>query len=422
MDRSGAPLVVLPTAVVRKYVSQNHETNTRSKKMRVKCIQLTTFLFALSCVSFVIIQGFKCWIKFKSNPQTTQVSIVKATRYPDITFCPDWDFNKKRSDDCNISINSYFEQNQWNGTLNCSDPIKLHKAFVGDVTDVVTQITLYDGDFYAFMNSMNVDLDDPSNFRVLDFPNGNGRWGRCYSLQWDPTFNTVSVHFFFSGQTFVSIHPPGNFLEHPDKATVMLKKGSWNTAIVLYETFNVLSFDGELCQNDEAYSRDDCLYSAIQEVTEVKLKNYFHFMLLLQESEKELGCTTPYHPDKSNICIEGNTQFEARRIFNNILLYNQTKAKKLCPKPCQQYIISLNKEGSNISSSFTSLTMEFPKYVRVSSSYYSYNLLELLAEVGGYFGLFLGVSIIQISSLVKILMAKLDQYVKNRREKLPQLT
>ena len=66
--------------------------------------------------------------------------------------------------------------------------------------------------------------------------------------------------------------------------------------------------------------------------------------------------------------------------------------------------------------------MEFPKYVRVSSSYYSYNLLELLAEVGGYVGLFLGVSIIQISSLVKILMAKLDQYVKNRRENLQQST
>ena len=144
-------------------------------------------------------------------------------------------------------------------------------------------------------------------------------------------------------------------------------------------------------------------------------------MILLQESEKELGCTTPFHPDKSNICIEGNKKLKAQSIFN-AMLYNQTKAKKICMKPCQQYIISLNKEGSNISSSFTSLTMEFPKYVRVSSSYYSYNLLELLAEVGGYFGLFLGVSIIQISSLVKILMAKLDQYVKNRRENLPQST
>ena len=65
------------------------------------------------------------------------------------------------------------------------------------------------------------------------------------------------------------------------------------------------------------------------------------------------------------------------------------------------------------------LRIEFPKYIRVSSSYYSYTILELLAEVGGYFGLFLGVSIIQISGLMEILMAKLDQYVKNWRENSP---
>ena len=60
--------------------------------------------------------------------------------------------------------------------------------------------------------------------------------------------------------------------------------------------------------------------------------------------------------------------------------------------------------------------MQFPKYIRVSSAYYSYNLLELLAEVGRHFGLFLGVSIIQISGLMKILMTKLEHYVKNRTE------
>ena len=138
-------------------------------------------------------------------------------------------------------------------------------------------------------------------------------------------------------------------------------------------------------------------------------------MILLQESEKELGCTTPFHPDKSNICIEGNKKLKAQSIFN-AMLYNQTKTKKICMKPCQQYIISINREGRSTSSSFTSLEMIFPKYVRVSSSYYSYNLLELLAEVGGYVGLFLGVSIIQISGLMETLNTKLDQYVKNWRE------
>ena len=178
---------------------------------------------------------------------------------------------------------------------------------------------------------------------------------------------------------------------------------------------------------NEAYSRDNCLYSAIQEVTlwQLKIQKLFPYynsnVLHLQESEKELGCTTPFIPDKSNICIEENKKDEAKSIFFDITRYNQTKAKKLCPKPCQQYIISFNKEERNISLFFTTIEMQFPKYIRVSSSYYSYTILELLAEVGGYFGLFLGVFIIQISGLMEILMAKLDQYVKNWRENSPKI-
>ena len=87
--------------------------------------------------------------------------------------------------------------NQWNGTLNCSDPIKLHKSIVGDVKDLVSSISLYDEDL---ANSKNVDLDNQSNFRIIDFPNG-----RCYTLRWDITFDTFSVHIFFLGQTSVSI-------------------------------------------------------------------------------------------------------------------------------------------------------------------------------------------------------------------------
>ena len=383
--------------------------------MRVNCIQLLTFIFSLSCVSIVFYQGYNCWIKYKSNPQTTQVSIEKATRFPDITFCPHGDFYKKRNNDCNISAFDYFINNQWNGTLNCSDPIKLHKSIVGDVKDLVSSISLYDEDL---ANSKNVDLDNPSNFRIIDFPNG-----RCYTLRWDITFDTFSVYIFFLGQTSVSIHAPENFLENRDKSIVELGTGTYTNVKVLYETFKVLSFDGETCQNDEAYSRDDCLYSAIQEVTTTKYKNrsqlYFHIIIILQESEKELGCTTPFHPDKSNICVKDDKKLKARGIFNNITRINQTKARRLCPKHCQQYITSLNKEGRNTSSSYTSLEIIFPKYIRVSSSNYSYTILELLAEVGGYVGLFLGISIIQISGLMKILITKLNQYVKNWRENSP---
>ena len=43
------------------------------------------------------------------------------------------------------------------------------------------------------------------------------------------------------------------------------------------------------------------------------------------------------------------------------------------------------------------LVMIFNKYIRVTNAEYSYTELELLAEFGGYVGLFLGMSVFHLS-------------------------
>ena len=43
------------------------------------------------------------------------------------------------------------------------------------------------------------------------------------------------------------------------------------------------------------------------------------------------------------------------------------------------------------------LRMTFNKYIRVTNAEYSYTELELLAEFGGYVGLFLGMSVFHLS-------------------------
>ena len=126
--------------------------------------------------------------------------------------------------------------------------------------------------------------------------------------------------------------------------------------------------------------------------------------LPFQESEREIGCTTPYNLEKSNVCNDKDNATKAYRIFQDITVWNQTKSLQLCQKPCQQYIITFsNKEQNFIHRNYIRATLEFPKFVRVSSSSYSYTFLELIAEVGGYVGLFLGVSINQISDLFKVI-------------------
>ena len=56
------------------------------------------------------------------------------------------------------------------------------------------------------------------------------------------------------------------------------------------------------------------------------------------------------------------------------------------------------------------LRLYFEKYIQVSTSRWAYGWLELLAEVGGYFGLFLGVSINQILSMANYLVKVYKRY------------
>ena len=60
-----------------------------------------------------------------------------------------------------------------------------------------------------------------------------------------------------------------------------------------------------------------------------------------------------------------------------------------------------NNKGSNN----TWLEISFEKYVKVSKTKAAYSFLSFIAEVGGYVGLFLGISINQISVIFKHFIA-----------------
>ena len=47
------------------------------------------------------------------------------------------------------------------------------------------------------------------------------------------------------------------------------------------------------------------------------------------------------------------------------------------------------------------LSINFKENIKVNTSYYVYSGLTLIAEIGGYVGLFLGVSINQITNLIE---------------------
>ena len=107
----------------------------------------------------------------------------------------------------------------------------------------------------------------------------------------------------------------------------------------------------------------------------------------------KIGCTTPFGLELDNICTEQNKSLEALEMFLDILL-NQKNTK--CPYPCNFLINRITTTKYRDQTSVDKIMLTFDKYIKVTTSTYGYTELELLAELGGYVGLFLGLSVFDL--------------------------
>ena len=116
-----------------------------------------------------------------------------------------------------------------------------------------------------------------------------------------------------------------------------------------------------------------------------------------------LGCTSPYGRNKSSICTDKEKSTLAYDLFENLTLNNLTDANNRCPKSCTYQMTSFSSflKEDNGDPDQGSLYLKFQRFIKVSRSRYAYTWLELLAEVGGYVGLFLGVSVNQTLPILK---------------------
>ena len=80
-----------------------------------------------------------------------------------------------------------------------------------------------------------------------------------------------------------------------------------------------------------------------------------------------------------------------------------------CANPCSIFsLTTINVEKNERSDDETYLDITFPKNIKVFERSYTYSRLSLLAEIGGYVGLFLGISINQVINLLEYLVTKLE--------------
>ena len=109
---------------------------------------------------------------------------------------------------------------------------------------------------------------------------------------------------------------------------------------------------------------------------------------------KTLGCTTPFGISLDNICTDKTKGDLAIELFKKL---RSQKIFEDCLYPCTNLKIRLDKIEFGKVVGVTRAKFMFDQYIRVTTSYVSYTGLELVAEVGGYVGLFLGLSVYHLS-------------------------
>ena len=124
---------------------------------------------------------------------------------------------------------------------------------------------------------------------------------------------------------------------------------------------------------------------------------------LLQEIIKKIGCTAPFYQpkvnDHLNVCTNSTKGEEAKNLL--LQLYGKMADIKECPYPCTYLKSKIMSTVTSELPTTSSLGFTFNLFTKESIAYLTYTELELIAEFGGYVGLFLGYSVLSLTDVFK---------------------
>lgn len=169
-------------------------------------------------------------------------------------------------------------------------------------------------------------------------------------------------------------------------------KGGYYAFDISLDVLHMLDSNSQPCNQDPTYDYDQCLSA------EADMKNM-----------NKYGCTSGLDLDQESICQNGTILTEMKANYVSKYLKNTT-----CTHPCSYLIVKHERSGAEPFENDTKIIQfNLPEKVTVITSQYFYDGLSMIAEIGGYVGLFLGVSVLQITDLLKVFMEKMRKWQRN---------
>ena len=367
------------------------------------------FIILFISTGILCFQTAQCVDKFflKATGTADKYVHVSKTSFPILTVCPTYPYKLDRLQHHGVETKSDI---QFGAEFSSKIPGVTPQEFYEDVVLKVEDI-IEDVDIYA-----EVEIDGKNKFLVRPNETICGEYlfktkqyyynGDCFALQLPDCLKNggvLEIVFDFFNKTDIFIHHDGQFLSPNSRSRVDVELGYFVKIAVNHEVVQLLSDDGncvdqysedEGVDSDMDNSFDGCMYSKLRQIM-----------------TDDVGCNVPWLPDKSNICTDHDDQVRAFTQYQN----NRRNQHDVCPMSCRFTNMYFgppvtgrqNVEVQNVARGI----FYFRRDIKTTTEYYLYSVLSMLAEIGGYVGLLLGVSLFKLADFNNM---AIDYMVENQ--------
>ena len=379
----------------------------KHKWNRIKKTQFIVIL--LICSGILAFQVAQCVKKYYLMATATgdKYVHVSKTSFPVMTICSTYPYKLDRlnyhgvATKTDIQFKAQFVSNRSGVT-----PVEFYNDVVWTQEEIIESVEIFGEKEIGGKNNFLVKPNETFCGEYLFKKKQYYYFGDCFALNLPECLldgGVVEINIIFPNSTDVFIHHHGQFSSPNSRSRVDVDIGSFVKIGINHEVVQMLSDKGECVEHygldegvdgDMEDSFDGCMYSKLRRI-----------ML------DELNCTVPWMPDQTRICTEPEDRKRAFELYQK----NRRNQKDICPNSCKftnMYfgppVTGLrNQEDSHTSAAI----LYFRRDIKTTNEYYLYSVLSMLAEIGGYVGLLLGVSLFKLADINNLV---LDWVLENR--------
>ena len=324
---------------------------TKQKKNLKIILRAAIFCF---CASLTFWRAWLCFERYFERAQSINLDIVESSKVtlPDISFCIQTSpFNKTILEICGIQNYT----SEWTSKV-CPD---------GDQLSNLVQIPSEKFIKKAFGAFRSPFISEKLN--VTSLPK---LYKHCFTITLGKPYDRIFIQFT-NDVSKVYIHALGDFNNVLINGVVIDPKVHINLD---YEIFIKKSTLTDTCNDTEFYNRDECMLDELN-----------------QKSMTTIGCIAPFglghFGHQINVCKGPPSSNIALNLYDQYMVQKNHTCQESCIKTLMHYTEKKENDKKEI-------RINFPKQIKLFTAYYSYEILSLMAEIGGYIGLLLGISLL----------------------------